>query len=153
MLVIDIIGKRFNRLTVIEATHERKWGGILYKCICDCGNELLVAGADLNRKNTQSCGCLQKDAARNNIINGKYFQSTMFEGTNISLLNSKIPSSNTSGVKGVTWSKKANKWKAQIGFQNKTIYLGLFSNVQEAADARKAAEQKYFKPILEKYSK
>lgn len=36
-------------------------------------------------------------------------------------------------------------------FKGKQFYLGHFTTKQDAINARKAAEEKYFKPILEKY--
>lgn len=36
----------------------------------------------------------------------------------------KIGCNNTSGYKGVTWNKRANKWQAQIGHNKKIIHLG-----------------------------
>ncbi len=56
--------------------------------------------------------------------------------------NRQLNSNNTSGVKGICWHKKSNKWYAQIVFNNKNIYLGLFDNLDDAKVARqsKAAE-------------
>lgn len=46
---------------------------------------------------------------------------------------------NTSSVyKGVTFDKRANKWKAQIGINGKLIYLGLFDAEVDAAKAYNA---------------
>ncbi|KYC94351.1 hypothetical protein B4102_0211 [Heyndrickxia sporothermodurans] len=45
--------------------------------------------------------------------------------------------------------KNRNKWKAYIGFKGKQINLGHFDDLQDAIAARKEAEDKYFKPILE----
>jgi hypothetical protein len=51
-------------------------------------------------------------------------------------------SDNTSGYKGVFWHKRAKKWMAQLGYQNKLHYLGLFASKKEAALAyNEAAEQ------------
>lgn len=36
----------------------------MWVCRCDCGNMAKVITAALNNKSTRSCGCLQKDAAR-----------------------------------------------------------------------------------------
>lgn len=47
--------------------------------------------------------------------------------------NSKKPRSNTSGYKGVV--KCGLRWKAQITFQQKVIYLGLYDTREEAHDA------------------
>lgn len=56
---IDLKGKRFNRLIVLERDYSKKdksrqaW----WKCKCDCGNEISVRGQCLRNGNTQSCGC------------------------------------------------------------------------------------------------
>lgn len=52
--------------------------------------------------------------------------------------------SNTSGRTGVHFQKTDGKWVAKIGFQNKLIYLGLFTDFEEAVRAREAAELEYF---------
>lgn len=54
-------GKRFGRLMVIaknDSTGERS----TWECVCDCGNKATVRGDSLKSGNTQSCGCLHKDA-------------------------------------------------------------------------------------------
>ena len=38
----------------------------------------------------------------------------------------------TSGVKGVSWSKNHNVWKAQVTFDNKIYYLGAFKDLNDA---------------------
>jgi len=42
---------------------------------------------------------------------------------------------NTSGYKGVSWDKSRNKWKANITLRGKTINLGLFIIITDAAKA------------------
>lgn len=49
--------------------------------------------------------------------------------------NHMLSSRNTSGIKGVTWDASNSKWKAQIGWKRKNIYLGLFESKDEAAAA------------------
>ena len=43
--------------------------------------------------------------------------------------------SNTSGYRGVYSDKKTNLWKATIKINSKSVYLGLFKEVTEAAEA------------------
>ncbi len=53
-------------------------------------------------------------------------------------------SDNISGVVGVGWYKKTNKWRAYIKVNKKSKHLGLFVNKKDAIDARHEAEIKYF---------
>lgn len=58
---LDLLGKRFNRLLVIEKTKKRLEGMIIWKCQCDCGNFKEVPTSYLTSGDTQSCGCYQKE--------------------------------------------------------------------------------------------
>ena len=58
--------------------------------------------------------------------------------------NRKINVNNSSGFKGVTWSKAAQKWAAQIQAHKKKIHLGVFDNKEDAAQAYKDAALQYF---------
>ncbi len=49
--------------------------------------------------------------------------------------NTRRPKTNTSGHKGVYWSKCAKSWCAMICSNGKRKYLGLFDNVDEAGKA------------------
>lgn len=49
-----------------------------------------------------------------------------------------------SGAVGVAWHSKNKKWMAQITINKKHIYLGSFDNKEDAINARKDAEEKYF---------
>lgn len=62
--LIDLTGERFGRLTVIERAESNKYGAI-WKCSCDCGNRVSVAGVKLRNGHTRSCGCLVSDTIGN----------------------------------------------------------------------------------------
>ncbi|MGH1833320.1 AP2/ERF family transcription factor [Enterococcus gilvus] len=88
-----------------------------------------------------------------NLINGDLNGETIYvEGTQLNgIKRNNKNKNNKTGVTGVSWNKREQKWVAQIGFKNKTIPLGRFDTKEKAIAARLAAEEKYFKPILEKY--
>ena len=48
-------------------------------------------------------------------------------------LNSKKPSTNRSGIKGVCWHKLKNKWMASCALGGKIYHVGYFDDIQEAA--------------------
>lgn len=49
--------------------------------------------------------------------------------------NQRPPINNTSGVKGVNWSKVDAKWRARITVTGYQHHLGLFKNIEDAAAA------------------
>jgi hypothetical protein len=51
--------------------------------------------------------------------------------------NSKIPSTNKSGFRGVCWNKGVGKWQAQIQKGSKNYYLGLYDTPEKASMAYK----------------
>lgn len=221
----DLTGQIFGRLTVIERveTHIQpnglrvtKW---LCKCDCENKNEIIVCTGALKSKNTQSCGCLQKELLSKRMkkyntydLTGEYGIGYTLKGEEFyfdledynkikdycwckdnngyiyyksenefirmhrlimgspynmevdhiyhnlfdnrkkflrivtpsqNQMNRIIASNNTSGVKGVYWNDKREKWTAQIGVNYKRINLGGFDNFEDAVEARLLAEQKY----------
>lgn len=57
----DIAGQRFGMLTAIEVVGKSKANSLLWRCVCDCGNEITRASAHIRKeKGVQSCGCWLK---------------------------------------------------------------------------------------------
>ena len=57
-LIIDRVGERFGRWTVLALHPERsRFGKARWVCRCDCGSERIVYGNSLRRGETTSCGC------------------------------------------------------------------------------------------------
>lgn len=61
---IEMIGKKFGRLTVIQLSkigidRESHW-----ECVCECGEKTIVRGYHLRSGRVKSCGCLMREVAR-----------------------------------------------------------------------------------------
>lgn len=84
MKLIDITGKKYNRLTVVKYFDNYKW-----LCKCDCGKYTIVSGGNLKNGSTKSCGCYRNE------INTKI--------ANIASLNT------TRKYKTLPYDKKQNK--------------------------------------------
>lgn len=132
----DITGQQFGRLTALYPTEKRGHGGsVVWHCRCSCGKELEVSYNDLAYGNQLSCGCRKKEHDQK-----VHSFLTHVDGTCIDMLKSeKIPRNNTSGVKGVYWNR--GRYVAKIVFQKKQYFLGSYASVEEAARARKLAEE------------
>lgn len=59
MKLIDLTGKKYNHLLVIERAENSHCGVSRWKCLCDCGNETIVRAANLKNGAVKSCGCLR----------------------------------------------------------------------------------------------
>lgn len=61
----SVVGKHFGRLLVVRDSGGRaRNGGVMWECKCECGGLTVVRGDLLHSGHTQSCGCLQPQAAR-----------------------------------------------------------------------------------------
>ena len=65
-------------------------------------------------------------------------------------MNSPMRIDNSSGVRGVSYSRRDKHWRSEIGFNNTKLNLGSFKTKEEAAHARRIAEEKYFKEFAPK---
>ncbi len=55
--------------------------------------------------------------------------------------NCGLPSNNTSGIRGVSWCKRSQKWSVRFKRGNKYLFLGNYADIDEA----KAVRQHYEK--------
>ena len=54
----DLTGKAYDRLTVIGMAYRDRFGNAHWLCECECGNEVVIRGSNLNAGRSRSCGCL-----------------------------------------------------------------------------------------------
>jgi len=72
--VQDLTGRRFGRWTVLGYAGKKN-GSHRWHCRCDCGIERIVAGENLKRGDTKSCGCYHSERVRSSRtdLTGKKF--------------------------------------------------------------------------------
>lgn len=70
---LDLKGHRFGRLTAQEIKQHRP---VVWRCLCDCGQETYVPSITLRAGKTKSCGCLNRDLAaertRSRAVHGQW---------------------------------------------------------------------------------
>jgi hypothetical protein len=67
--------------------------------------------------------------------------------------NTNLSIANTTGVKGVYWSKRDQIWYVNIKLNNKTYYLGSFKEKEQAIETIKRERKKFHKEFARHVSK
>lgn len=143
----DISGQRFGNLIAMAYNPARR----RWLCKCDCGGTCYLNITEL--KTRHDCGCAAAQAAAQRMKNGV---AGARQGTNVyqiaHTLEGKTRKNSTTGVTGVTRRENTigASYEARIMVQGKEISLGTFATLEEANQARKSAEQRYFVPLLRK---
>lgn len=144
---IDLTGRQFGRLKVLEEADNSNRTGEYWKCVCSCGRLIEVSKESLCAGKTKSCGCLQAETRKKNMKKAIHFVG----GTCLErIANQKNTANNTSGYRGV-YQRENSRWRAAIGFQGKVYNLGTFVNLEDAVAARKKAEEELYEPFLREH--
>lgn len=143
----DISGYRKEHITAVKRLegHDKRRSA-LWLCRCDCGKELVLSLNELLYTNIKSCGCGKRDWGKG-LVNNR----PLVDGTAIDALKEPSAPRSASGVRGVYLLK--GRYLAQIKFRKKAYYLGTFSNIGEAAEARKKAEELLFSGTVDFFDK
>lgn len=66
-----LIGKQYGRLIVLGIAPKEIWRNknSHWICECECGQQRIIGGSDLESGNVNSCGCLKKAKIRKRLIN------------------------------------------------------------------------------------
>lgn len=114
---LNLAGKRFGKLTVVEFVGNSKW-----LCSCDCGGSNKVLTANLNRGNTTSCGCIRNITASKRATVHGYFGTKVYRSwMNIKrrCLDPNYSSYKDYGAKGITiyepWIKDIKAFADYLG--------------------------------------
>ena len=69
----DFVGQKIGRLFVVERVANRgKSKRAQWRCVCECGREVVIRGDHLQWGAIKSCGCLRSDTTRErNTTHGK----------------------------------------------------------------------------------
>lgn len=149
----DLTGQKIGKLTVLNRSDQYATRGHrtvqLWKCRCDCGAITYKATDVLTNDAVSMC---QECAVRYGITKARE-KAGFTQGTQLSKIkNPSTASGNCSGVRGVYLDSKTGRYRARIKFQGKLYNLGSFYTLEEALEARREGEEKYFGGFLEEYT-
>lgn len=85
-------------------------------------------------------------------VDGNYTpENCTWVNTTVQAITRGPNKNNKLGIKGVC--PLGERYRAYISFSGNRINLGVFDTIEEAAEARRIAEEKYHKPLIDKYIK
>ena len=71
---LHLAGIQLGHLTVLEATdHRSSQVSIIWRCRCDCGNEILLPSSSIRNSHIADCGCRRSKRYANADITGQRF--------------------------------------------------------------------------------
>lgn len=128
---------------VLQRIGEPRGNDTMWKCRCKvCGKLCEIPQEKLPEY--KSCGCLMKKGLDKGHAT---IQQLRHNGTFLPAISPDraLNKNSSTGIKGVSKTKKG-KYRAYIVLRRKQIYLGVYSTLEAAANARRQAEEKYFVP-------
>lgn len=120
--MVNLIGLRFGRLTVMEKTHIKN--RVHWVCNCECGSTVSVLTDSLKSGKTKSCGCLHREKVRElATTHGRYYEP--LHGVWNSMLqrcgNPKSKDYKYYGARGIS---VCSEWRSYIFFRNWALSAG-----------------------------
>lgn len=121
------IGNKYDRLTVVEKTLDKSGGHYLYRCLCECGNTVIVRDNSLKSGHTKSCGCLSKSSephTKHEMSRTRLYR--IYHGIRQRCNNENHPEFYLYGGRGITvceeWSTSAGikvfvEWAVENGYK------------------------------------
>lgn len=130
----DLARRRFGRLTVKEEADPID-GRVAWRCVCDCGTEVVVKAIYLTTGDTTSCGCVKREMDRANLRDA--YDEKRVDGVVMPLFKDQTPRKDSStGYRGVskyqTRVGKEERYRAKITVNGKTYFKSGFMTAEEA---------------------
>lgn len=127
--IIDETGKKYGHLTVLKRVKNDKYNRACWLCKCDCGNEIVVEGAQLRNGHYISCGCEKnkkiKELSRTHgLSNTSTYQSWL--GMKSRCYNKKNPRYKHYGGRGIVvceqWKNNFQQFVNDMGEKPNSSY-------------------------------
>lgn len=114
--IIDLTGRRFERLEVISYAGKNNRGENMWNCRCDCKNITKVKTYNLTSGNVKSCGCLLKEKGymiKHGMRDKRIYR--IYKGMKQRCLNQNSPRYDCYGGRGITICPE---WLGEHGAEN-----------------------------------
>lgn len=138
MVVVDLTGQVFSRLTVIHRADNSAAEGARWLCRCACGTEKVVKARELKQGNTKSCGCYRVECTKaRSLTHGKCRTPSynVWVGIKYRCYNPNDPRYLDWGGRGITicdrWLDSFENFLEDMGEKPKGLSLDRLDNDKE----------------------
>lgn len=123
----DLTNRRFGRLLVKERFKHPTKRVTLYKCVCDCGNEVVVRHGQLTTGETKSCGCLRKEMLSQKQLTHGHSKEKLYLVWKSMRKRCNNPNDKSYKYYGAKGTKVCDEWeKDYLAFRNWAYNNGYF---------------------------
>lgn len=156
------LGQQIGHWTIIGLPDGKPEHKCKIRCRCVCGTIRWIYRQTLTNGTSRSCGCWRHERANAQQIAGKEKGKRVMSSIHQAHLAPKYAGfgrktnrNSMTGIPGVSLLPSSSqsappRYWAQISVNGKQIHLGCFGSLEDAKQARKAAEQHYFKEKAQK---
>jgi hypothetical protein len=125
----DLTDSETDNFKVIDRAYSKNQR-VYWNCICKhCGNHIELQSNQIERYS--GCGCKQNRSTKERMAEIRDSES---------LKSTKPTAKSSTGVRGVYFNKRKNRYQAFINVDKKTKYLGSYTSLEEATKIRREAE-------------
>ena len=125
----DLTGSETDNFKVNDRAYSKNQR-VYWNCICKhCGNHIELQSNQIERYS--SCGCKHNRSTKERMDEIRDSES---------LKSTKPTAKSSTGVRGVYFNKRKNRYQAFINVDKKTKYLGSYISLEEATKIRREAE-------------
>lgn len=112
---LELAGKRFGRLLVIEESSKDAHGAYMWSCRCDCGVTTSVRGSHLKSGVTRSCGCGAREALQASLVTHGMTDTPLYQRWRSMINRVSLPANKHYRNYGGRGIKACNRW---LSFEN-----------------------------------
>ena len=147
------IGEKHGDLEIIDIVGRKKYLGtkqVFALCRCKCGIEKEILLARVLSGGAKTCG----HKLAGNLKTGREISEiSHVDGTFIVAIDGrrKLNKNSETKITGVSYMPKCRRYRAYINFRRKQYYLGLYTDIEDAKNARKDAEEQIYGDFLNWY--
>jgi hypothetical protein len=124
-MTIEMVGRKFNKLLVLERAIDPRYKHASWLCKCDCGNLVTVVGNNLRNGGTKSCGCSKGEYIRAALSKLPSQYPDEYSSYNAMLFRCFNPNSSQYRYYGGRGITVCQRWLGDDGFKNFLADMGL----------------------------